>query len=113
MNSGVLEGLRRPGEVKRKEPLARHVTFGVGGPANVYLIANTEDQLRLGYSLARKAGEPVFIYGSGSNVLVGDGGVRGVTVENRTAQVEGPSPNGAGFNARLASGVNLAAPGPR
>src|SRR2546425_13113321 len=97
MNSGVLEGLRRPGEVKLDEPLSRHVTFGVGGPADVYLIANTEDQLRLGYSLARKAGEPVFIYGSGSNVLVGDGGVGGGTVENRTGPAEGPSPNRAGF----------------
>ncbi len=109
MNSALVERLRRLAEVKLDEPLSRHVTFGVGGPADVYLIVNTEDQLRLGYSLARKAGEPVFIYGSGSNVLVGDGGVRGVTVENRTAQVEGPSSNGAGFKARVASGVSLAA----
>jgi UDP-N-acetylmuramate dehydrogenase len=109
MNSELVERLRRLAEVKLNEPLARHVTFGVGGPADVYLIANTEDQLRLGYSMARKGGEAVFIFGSGSNVLVGDGGVRGLTIENRTARVEGPSPNGAGFKARVASGVSFAA----
>jgi UDP-N-acetylmuramate dehydrogenase len=109
MNSELVERLRRLAEVKLNEPLARHVTFGVGGPADVYLIANTEDQLRLAYSLARKAGEPVFIFGSGSNVLVGDGGVRGLTIENRTDRVESPSPNGAGFKTRVASGVSFAA----
>jgi UDP-N-acetylmuramate dehydrogenase len=109
MNPELVERLRRLAEVKLNEPLSRHVTFGVGGPADVYLNADTEEQLRLGYSLARQAGEPAFIFGSGSNVLVGDKGVRGLTIENRTSQVEGPSPNGAGFRARVASGVSLAA----
>src|SRR5439155_1527470 len=40
---------------------------------------------------------------------IGDGGVRGLTIENRTSQVEGPSPNGAGLRARVASGVSFAA----
>jgi len=109
MNRELVERLRGLAEVKLNEPLSRHVTFGVGGLADLYLIADTEEQLRLGYSLARKAGEPVFIFGSGSNVLVGDGGVRGLTIENRTDQVDGPSPNGAGFRARVASGVSFAA----
>jgi len=109
MKPELLERLRHLAEVRLDEPLKRHLTFGVGGPADVYLIADREDQLRLGYSLARTAGEPVFIFGSGSNVLVGDGGVRGLTIENRTSFVEGPSPNGAGFRARVASGVSFAA----
>lgn len=109
MNPELIERLRHLAEVRLNEPLKRHLTFGVGGPADVYLIADREEQLRLGYSLARTAGEPVFIFGSGSNVLVGDGGVRGLTIENRTSYVEGPSPNGAGFRARVASGVSFAA----
>jgi len=108
MKPGLLDQLRDLAEVRLDEPLARHVTFGVGGPADVYLIAETEDQLRLAYSLAKEAGEPVFIFGSGSNLLVGDGGVRGLTIENRTSYVEGPSQNGAGFKARAASGVSFA-----
>jgi UDP-N-acetylmuramate dehydrogenase len=109
MNPELLEKLRGLAEVRLEEPLSRHVTFGVGGPAEVYLIAETEDQLRQVYALAKPAGEPVFIFGSGSNVLVGDGGVRGLTIENRTSAVEGPSQNGAGFKARVASGVSFAA----
>ncbi|MGH3119025.1 MAG: UDP-N-acetylmuramate dehydrogenase [Gaiellales bacterium] len=109
MNEKLLQRLRDLAEVRLDEPIGRHVTFGVGGPADVYLIAGEEDQLRLAYSLAKSAGEQVFIFGSGSNVLIGDGGVRGLTIENRTSDVEGPSPNGAGFKARVASGVSFAA----
>jgi UDP-N-acetylmuramate dehydrogenase len=109
MNPDLLEKLRGLAEVRLEEPLSRHVTFGVGGPAEVYLIAEAEDQLREAYALAKSAGEAVFIFGSGSNILIGDGGVRGLTIENRTSAVDGPSQNGAGFKARVASGVSFAA----
>jgi UDP-N-acetylmuramate dehydrogenase len=109
MKEELVAKLRDIAEVRLDEPIGRHVTFGVGGPADVYFIAENENQLRLAYSLARNAGEPVFIFGSGSNILVGDGGVRGLTIENRTNAVEGPLPNGAGFRARVASGVSFAA----
>jgi UDP-N-acetylmuramate dehydrogenase len=109
MNEKLLQRLRDIADVRLDEPIGRHVTFGVGGPADAYLIAENEEQLRLAFSLAKSAGEPVFIFGSGSNILVGDGGVRGLTIENRTSEVDGPSPNGAGFRARVASGVSFAA----
>ena len=51
----------------------------------------------------------MFILGAGSNVVVLDGGVRGLVIENATDQVEGPVPNGAGFKVGAASGVSLAA----
>ncbi len=57
MKAELLEKLRSLAEVRLEEPLSRHVTFGVGGPADVYLIAETEDQLREAYALARAAGE--------------------------------------------------------
>jgi UDP-N-acetylmuramate dehydrogenase len=108
MNEALVAELRAIAEVKTDEPLSRHTTFGVGGPADVYVIARTEDELRMSYAAARKHGAPVFVFGSGSNVLVGDGGVRGVTIENRTSHVDGPSRNGAGFKVRVASGVSFA-----
>ena len=52
---------------------------------------------------------PVFILGAGSNVLILDGGIRGLVIENATEQVEGPTANGAGFRVRAASGVSFAA----
>ncbi len=109
MNDELLTQLRALGPVRLNEPLSRHTTFGVGGPADVFLTARTEDHLRLAYALARKHGVPAFIFGAGTNVLVGDRGIRGLTIENRTSQVAGPSPNGAGFKVRAASGVSFAA----
>jgi UDP-N-acetylmuramate dehydrogenase len=109
MNEAFLTELREIATVRIDEPLSRHVTFGVGGPADAYLIAESEDQLRLAYAAAKRRLMPVFIFGSGSNILVGDGGVRGLTIENRTSEVGGPSPNGAGFWVRVASGVSFAA----
>ena len=104
-----LEQLRAIGPVRLDEALSRHVTFGVGGPADVFFAATTEDQLRGAYALAKQHGVPVFIFGSGSNILVGDKGVRGLVIENRTEGVEGPVQNGAGLKVRVASGVSFAA----
>lgn len=108
MNEPLVSALREIAAVKTDEPLSRHTTFGVGGPADVYVVARTEDELRLSYAAAKKDGGPVFIFGSGSNVLVGDGGVRGVSIENRTTHVDGPSRNGNGFKVRVASGMSFA-----
>ncbi len=107
--AGFLADLRAVLPIKLNEPLARHTTFGVGGPADVYAAPRAEEQLRLAFALAGKHQVPVFIFGSGSNVLVGDGGVRGLTIENRTDQIEGPVQNGAGLKVRAASGVSFAA----
>jgi UDP-N-acetylmuramate dehydrogenase len=109
MSGQFLEQLRRLGPVKLNEPLSRHVTFGVGGPADIYFAARTEDELRGAYALAKQHGVPVFIFGSGSNVLVADAGVRGLAIENQTSEVQGPVQNGAGLKVRVASGVPFAA----
>lgn len=104
-----LRQLRAIVPIRLDEPLSRHVTFGVGGPADVYIAARSEDQLRAAYALAKHYRVPVFIFGSGSNILVGDGGIRGLVIENRTQDVEGPVQNGAGLKVRVASGVSFAA----
>jgi UDP-N-acetylmuramate dehydrogenase len=109
VNREFLAELQKLGPVRRNEPLARHVTFGAGGPADVFFAAETEDQLRGAYTLAKQHGVPVFVFGSGSNILAGDGGIRGLTIENRTSDIQGPERNGAGFKVRAASGVSFAA----
>ena len=109
MNEAFLAEMRALGPVLLDEPLSRHTTIGIGGPANVYFAARTEEQLRAVLRAARGHGVPMFILGAGSNVVVLDGGVRGLVIENATDQVEGPVPNGAGFKVGAASGVSLAA----
>jgi UDP-N-acetylmuramate dehydrogenase len=108
MNEAVLGELRALGPVLLDEPLSRHTTLGVGGPADAYFAARSEEQLTGALRVARGNGVPVFILGSGSNVLVLDGGVRGLVVENATDEVDGPTANGAGFKVRAASGVSFA-----
>lgn len=67
-------------QIKREEPMQRHTTFRVGGPAEWYLCPNME-QLADVIAVCRREKQPVQIIGNGSNLLVGDRGIRGVVIE--------------------------------
>lgn len=56
------------------EPMSRRTTFGIGGEA-LLLRPNTREQLQAAVSLCRAAGQPPFILGRGSNLLVSDAGI--------------------------------------
>lgn len=64
--------------VLRDEPMAAHTTFRIGGPADYFAVPADAKALAKGISLCRASGVPYFITGNGSNLLVGDGGYRGV-----------------------------------
>ena len=66
--------------ILRGEPMSRHTTFRVGGPAEL-LIMPTLAELASVTALCRKYQVPVTIIGNGSNLLVKDGGVRGAVIE--------------------------------
>ena len=66
----------------RDEPMSRHTSLRVGGPADVFVRAVSEDDLRGAVAVARRHEEPVFILGGGTNLLVSDRGIRGVVIEN-------------------------------
>lgn len=65
------------------EPLSRHTTFRIGGPADCYLEIANRKQLAEFFKLAGEYRIPVFMLGWGSNLLVADGGVRGAAVRLR------------------------------
>ncbi len=46
MNDELITELSRIAPVKRDEPVSRHVTFGVGGPADLFISVKNEEQLR-------------------------------------------------------------------
>lgn len=96
--------LEARGELRRDEPLARHTTFGVGGPADLFFAARDADTLGFAVKAAEDAGLEVFVLGSGSNILVADAGIRGLTISNR-ARAE--SADGTTF--RVESGASFAA----
>jgi UDP-N-acetylmuramate dehydrogenase len=64
--------------VKRNEPLARHSTFGVGGPADVWVSLDTRDELMGLVTICIERRWPLLLSGNGTNVLYADGGVRGI-----------------------------------
>lgn len=68
-------------------PLAPYTTFRIGGPADVLYDATTADELASAVVAARAAGIPVFVLGLGANILVGDGGFRGLVVRNRADKI--------------------------
>ncbi len=66
--------------VRCDEPLARRTTLRVGGPADVYIEPASEADLAAVLQLCAARGEPVFVLGRGSNLLVRDGGIRGAVI---------------------------------
>ena len=75
-------GLR--GELKRREPMARHVSWRAGGAARTaYFPADLDDLIAFLRSLP--AAEPVLMTGLGSNLLVRDGGLRGTVIFTQRA----------------------------
>jgi UDP-N-acetylmuramate dehydrogenase len=70
-----------PAEVKRNEPLAPWCTVRAGGAADVLLRPQTADTLVTALRLARDEGAAVSVLGLGANTLVGDLGVRGLTLK--------------------------------
>ena len=66
--------------IRRDEPLAKHTTMRVGGPADVYVEAASEDDLAVVLAYCHERGRQFFVLGRGSNLLVKDGGFRGVVI---------------------------------
>ena len=66
----------------RGEPMAKHTSLRVGGPADVFVRVTSEEDLRGAIAVARQHEMPVFILGGGTNLLVSDRGIRGVVIEN-------------------------------
>jgi UDP-N-acetylmuramate dehydrogenase len=70
-----------PGRVRVDEPLARHTSFRIGGPADVLVVPESAADLAAVVRVAAAGAVPVFLLGGGSNMLVGDAGVRGIVVK--------------------------------
>jgi UDP-N-acetylenolpyruvoylglucosamine reductase len=66
--------------VKRDEPMARHTTLRIGGPADVYVEPASEADLAAILKFCGERGVKFFTLGRGSNLLVRDGGFRGVAI---------------------------------
>ena len=77
--------------VKREEPLKDHTTYKIGGPAEWYLEVNSAVEAERAIKAAKEDGLLIFILGGGSNILVADAGVRGLTLvyAARSTKIDG------------------------
>ena len=68
-------------KVLLQEPMKKHTTFRVGGPADYFVMPETKDEIRRIITVCRECGTPFYIIGNGSNLLVSDKGYRGVIIQ--------------------------------
>ena len=63
------------------EPMKNHISFKVGGPADFLLKPKTEDEIKKLIEFLKNENIPYIVIGNGSNLLVKDGGIRGVVIK--------------------------------
>jgi UDP-N-acetylmuramate dehydrogenase len=84
------------GRLMADEPLRNHTSFRVGGPADLLFLPVDTPDLAAALRTATGLGVPVFVMGNGTNLLVRDGGIRGLTIH--TGDMKGiqeePRPTG-------------------
>lgn len=100
----LAERLATHADVRRNEPMARHTTFGIGGPADVFVTVEGAGAAVAVVRETAQAGVTPFVLGSGSNIVVADAGIRGVVVDNRA---RGETQPGTG-SLRVESGASFA-----
>ncbi len=67
-------------KAKIDEPMSRHTSFKIGGPADVFVCAQTRNELRTVIEMTKEHNVPLTVVGNGSNLLVSDKGIRGAVV---------------------------------
>lgn len=80
--------------VKMDEPLHLHTLTRMGGPADIFVTPTTEDETAYAVKYAYENNIPLLLLGNGSNMVVRDGGVRGIVLNLkslRTVRIEGTS----------------------
>ena len=68
-------------QILLQEPMKKHTTFRIGGPADYLVLPQTMEEIADIVKLCRQEETPWYIMGNGSNLLVADAGVRGVVIQ--------------------------------
>jgi UDP-N-acetylmuramate dehydrogenase len=96
-------------DVRPSEPLAPHVQFRIGGPADLLVVPRSRDELAAAMDVLFAGGVRPVVLGQGSNVLVGDRGIRGVVVKIGKGvdrvRIEASSATGARVDAEAGAGL--------
>jgi len=69
------------GEIRPREPMSFHTSFGIGGKADVWIRPSTEEQAICAAAFCQRNEIPFLAIGEGTNLLVRDGGIRGAVIQ--------------------------------
>ncbi len=68
-------------EIKKNEPMKNHTSFKIGGPADEFCEVTSEEEIKRLIDYASEKGMSYTVMGNGSNLLVADGGIRGLVIK--------------------------------
>lgn len=68
-------------QLAENEPMSRHTTFRIGGAADMFVSIESKEEISELIKTAKKTGTPFMVMGNGSNMLVGDNGIRGLVIQ--------------------------------
>jgi len=94
--------------LKTQAMLAPYTTFGIGGPADYLAIITGLDELKAALQLLHQQHTPFLLLGGGSNVLISDAGLPGLTIINRCKSIHWPRLTAPIAEIQVAAGVSLA-----
>jgi len=103
---GILDAAQLPAsEYKLYEPMKRHTTMLVGGPAQFWCEPSTFESLQSIVTFCRSRSIPTLVVGRGSNLLVRDGGIKGVVIHPKGGEFHELTPQGTRI--RVGAGVRF------
>lgn len=88
---------------KFNEPIKNYTVLGIGGPAKIFFIAFTVEELVKIITMCRDLHLPFFLFGTGSKIMISDQGFEGLVIKNRTKNIKTISVKGKA--SRLGIGV--------
>ena len=77
-----------PNQIGYQEPMKNHTTFKIGGPAQCFITINHIEELKEVLRVANQYNIPITVIGNGSNLLVSDKGIPGITVRIKLEKID-------------------------
>ena len=75
-------------KIKYNEKMCKHTTFKIGGPAEYFILISNIEELKEVLNFAKQEKVPITIIGNGSNILVSDKGIKGITLNIKIEKIE-------------------------
>lgn len=92
--------------IKKEENMSKHTSFKVGGNADIFIKISTIDELKYILQYTKKNNIPLTVIGNGSNILIKDNGIRGITICLDFTKIEIKEKEGKAF-IEVGAGVKL------